>query len=166
MNIGLIGLGVMGGAYAKHLLKNKFVCYGIDPDQKNLSKFIELGGFEISYIDLFNKVDVILTSLPSLKSYQEVLNKIKEAKINLKKIIILDMNTISIEDKNIFKKDVKGLNIEVLDTPVSGTGAQAWQGDLTVFASGDKSLINKHIPIFDTFSKELINVGAFGNGMK
>ena len=35
MNIGLIGLGAMGGAYAKHLITNNFNCYGIDIDKKN-----------------------------------------------------------------------------------------------------------------------------------
>ena len=43
MNIGLIGLGAMGGAYAKHLITNNFNCYGIDLDKKNISRFLNLG---------------------------------------------------------------------------------------------------------------------------
>ena len=166
MNIGLIGLGAMGGAYAKHLLKNNFKCFGIDLDKNNILKFIQLGGQEITYDELFNKVDIVLTSLPSLIAYKDVLNNLKRLGKNNSKKIILDMNTISIDDKNMFKNEINGLNIDMLDSPVSGTGAQAWEADLTVFASGSKELIDKCMNIFRTFSKEVINVGSFGNGMK
>ena len=166
MNIGLIGLGAMGGAYAKHLLKNNFKCFGIDLDKNNISKFIQLGGQEITYDELFNKVEIVLTSLPSLNAYKDVLNNLKRLGKNNPKKIILDMNTISIDDKNMFKNEIFGLNIDMLDSPVSGTGAQAWEADLTVFASGSKELIDKCMNIFKAFSKEVINVGSFGNGMK
>ena len=166
MNIGLIGLGAMGGAYAKHLLKNNFKCFGIDLDKNNISKFIQLGGQEITYDELFNKVDIVLTSLPSLIAYKDVLNNLKRLGKNNSKKIILDMNTISIDDKKMFKNEINGLNIDMLDSPVSGTGAQAWEADLTVFASGSKELIDKCMNIFKAFSKEVINVGSFGNGMK
>ena len=166
MNIGLIGLGAMGGAYAKHLLKNNFKCFGIDLDKNNISKFIQLGGQEITYDELFNKVEIVLTSLPSLNAYKDVLNNLKRLGKNNPKKIILDMNTISIDDKNMFKNEIIGLNIDMLDSPVSGTGAQAWEADLTVFASGSKELIDKCMNIFKAFSKEVINVGSFGNGMK
>ena len=166
MNIGLIGLGAMGGAYAKHLLKNNFKCFGIDLDKNNILKFIQLGGQEITYDELFNKVEIVLTSLPSLNAYKDVLNILKRLGKNNPKKIILDMNTISIDDKNMFKNEIIGLNIDMLDSPVSGTGAQAWEADLTVFASGSKELIDKCMNIFKAFSKEVINVGSFGNGMK
>ncbi len=166
MNIGLIGLGAMGGAYAKHLLKNNFKCFGIDLDKNNISKFIQLGGQEITYDELFNKVDIVLTSLPSLIAYKDVLNNLKRLGKNNSKKIILDMNTISIDDKKMFKNEINGLNIDMLDSPVSGTGAQAWEADLTVFASGSKELIDKCMNIFKAFSKEVIDVGSFGNGMK
>ena len=166
MNIGLIGLGAMGGAYAKHLLKNNFKCFGIDLDKNNILKFIQLGGQEITYDELFNKVDIVLTSIPSLIAYKDVLNNLKRLGKNNSKKIILDMNTISIDDKNMFKNEINGLNIDMLDSPVSGTGAQAWEADLTVFASGSKELIDKYMNIFKAFSKEVIDVGSFGNGMK
>tara|TARA_B100001109_G_scaffold48662_1_gene39229 strand:+ start:99 stop:971 length:873 start_codon:yes stop_codon:yes gene_type:complete len=166
MNIGLIGLGVMGSAYAKHLLKNNFKCFGIDLDKNNISKFIQLGGQEITYDELFNQVEIVLTSLPSLNAYKDVLNNLKRLGKNNPKKIILDMNTISIDDKVMFKNEINGLNIDMLDSPVSGTGAQAWEADLTVFASGSKELIDRCMNIFEVFSKEVINVGSFGNGMK
>ena len=166
MNIGLIGLGAMGGAYAKHLITNNFNCYGIDIDKKNISRFLSLGGSEITYPNLFNKIDVVLLSLPSLEAYKNVLENLKKLGKHTSNKIILDMNTISIEDKINFKNEIKKFNIDMLDTPVSGTGAQAWEGDITVFASGDETITNKYNNIFESISKEVIYVGPFGNGMK
>ena len=166
MNIGLIGLGAMGGAYAKHLITNNFNCYGIDLDKKNISRFLNLGGSEITYPNLFNKVDVVLLSLPSLEAYKNVLENLKKLGKHTSNKTILDMNTISIEDKINFKNEIKKFNVDMLDTPVSGTGAQAWEGDITVFASGDETITKKYNNIFESFSKEVIYVGPFGNGMK
>ena len=117
MNIGLIGLGAMGGAYAKHLLKNIFKCFGIDLDKNNILKFIQLGGQEITYDELFNKVEIVLTSLPSLIAYKDVLNNLKRLGKNNSKKIILDMNTISIDDKSFFAKNVNNnvfMHIDIL----------------------------------------------------
>ena len=127
MNIGLIGLGAMGGAYAKHLLKNNFKCFGIDLDKNNILKFIQLGGQEITYDELFNKVEIVLTSLPSLNAYKDVLNNLKRLGKNNSKKIILDMNTISIDDKNMFKNEIIGLNIDMLVNLFHSQGYQAYQ---------------------------------------
>jgi len=58
-NIGSIGLGAMGGSYAKHLLENNFKVFGIDPDKKNSKLFISNGGVILNNItDLFVKSNV------------------------------------------------------------------------------------------------------------
>ena len=54
----------------------------------------------------------------------------------------------------------------MLDTPVSGTGSQARQGDLVFYASGDPTLIRKLRPMFEAFGRRVYDVGAFGNGSK
>ena len=82
MNIGIIGVGVMGSAFASHLLKNKFNVYGVEPNKKNAKIFIKMNGILLSDIkELFLKCDFLITSLPSIKSYKDVLNQIlKETK--------------------------------------------------------------------------------------
>ena len=167
MNVGIIGLGVMGGAFAFHLLKNNVNVYGLEPNKNNAKAFQNIKGKILPGInELFEKCDYIITSLPSVKSYKDILNEIlKETRFSVKKTII-DMNTISIIDKVYFKKHVKPLNIDLIDCPVSGTGAQAKNADISVFASGKKSIIDKSMDILRSFSKEVIYVGKFGNGMK
>ncbi len=54
----------------------------------------------------------------------------------------------------------------MLDCPLSGTGSQARTKDLVVYASGDAQAINALMPLFADFSRQAHDLGAFGNGMK
>jgi 3-hydroxyisobutyrate dehydrogenase-like beta-hydroxyacid dehydrogenase len=54
----------------------------------------------------------------------------------------------------------------MVDAPVSGTGAQAKEKDIVVMSSGDSKIVDECDIIFKSFSKQNINVGEFGNGIK
>ena len=54
----------------------------------------------------------------------------------------------------------------LLDTPLSGTGAQAVNRDLVVYASGDSAAIASLGDVFEGFSRAQYDLGAFGNGSR
>ena len=165
--IGSIGLGAMGGSYAKFLIEDNYTVYGVDPDAQNAEIFTSLGGVLLNNIsDLIDKSDVIILSLPTVPIFKEIINEIEVyGKSNESKILI-DMNTISLVDKIETKNKLEKLNINMVDAPVSGTGAQAKVKDIVVMSSGDKIIIDECEDIFRSFSKQNIYVGDFGNGIK
>ena len=165
--IGSIGLGAMGGSYAKFLIEDNYTVYGVDPGTQNAETFTSLGGVLLNNIkDLINKCDVIILSLPTVPIFKEVINEIEiNGKSNESKILI-DMNTISLDDKIETKNKLEKLNIYMVDAPVSGTGAQAKLKDIVVMSSGAKSIVDECDDIFGSFSKQNIYVGEFGNGIK
>ena len=165
--IGSIGLGAMGGSYAKFLIEDNYTVYGVDPDTQNAEIFTSLGGVLLNNIsDLIDKSDVIILSLPTVPIFKEVINEIEvNGKSNESKILI-DMNTISLDDKIETKNKLEKLNINMVDAPVSGTGAQAKVKDIVVMSSGDKTIVDECDDIFRSFSKQNIYVGEFGNGIK
>jgi len=165
--IGSIGLGAMGGSYAKFLIEDNYTVYGVDPDTQNAEIFTSLGGVLLNNIsDLIDKSDVIILSLPTVPIFKEVINEIEvNGKSNESKILI-DMNTISLVDKIETKNKLEKLNINMVDAPVSGTGAQAKVKDIVVMSSGDKTIVDECEDIFRSFSKQNIYVGDFGNGIK
>jgi L-threonate 2-dehydrogenase len=55
---------------------------------------------------------------------------------------------------------------ELLDCPLSGTGAQAKVKDLVVYASGSSAAIGRLKPLFADFARQAHDLGAFGNGTK
>ena len=165
--IGSIGLGAMGGSYAKFLIEDNYTVYGVDPDTQNAEIFISSGGVLLNNIsELLDKSNIIILSLPTIPIFKEVINEIElNGKSNEPKILI-DMNTISLEDKLETKNKLDKLNINMVDAPVSGTGAQAKVKDIVVMSSGDKIIIDECKDIFKSFSKQNIYVGEFGNGIK
>ena len=165
--IGSIGLGAMGGSYAKFLIEDNYTVYGVDPDTQNAEIFTSLGGVLLNNIsELVDKSDVIILSLPTVPIFKEVINEIEvNGKSNESKILV-DMNTISLDDKIETKNKLEKLNISMVDAPVSGTGAQAKVKDIVVMSSGDKIIVDECDEIFRSFSKQNIYVGDFGNGIK
>ena len=165
--IGSIGLGAMGGSYAKFLIEDNYTVFGVDPDTQNAEIFTSLGGLLLNNIsDLVDKSNTIILSLPTVPIFKEVINEIEvNGKSNESKILI-DMNTISLEDKILTKNKLEKLNISMVDAPVSGTGAQAKVKDIVVMSSGDKAIVDECDDIFRSFSKQNIYVGEFGNGIK
>ena len=165
--IGSIGLGAMGGSYAKFLIEDNYTVYGVDPDTQNAEIFTSLGGLLLNNIsELVNKSNVIILSLPTVPIFKEVINEIEvNGKSNESKILV-DMNTISLDDKIETKNKLEKLNISMVDAPVSGTGAQAKVKDIVVMSSGDKIIVDECDEIFRSFSKQNIYVGDFGNGIK
>ena len=165
--IGLIGLGAMGGSYAKHLLDSGYEVFGVDPDKKNRNLFSSSGGIILNNISSLScKCKVIILSLPTVKIFKDVINEFERNKSNFETTLIIDMNTISLEDKLEAKNKLKKLNIEFVDAPVSGTGAQAKSKDLVVMSSGSEDVIRDCEDIFNSFARKHIYVGEFGNGIK
>ncbi|MDA7579453.1 NAD(P)-dependent oxidoreductase [Alphaproteobacteria bacterium] len=166
-NIGSIGLGAMGGSYAKFLIENNYMVYGLDPDIKNSSVFSSFGGYLSNNInDLIKNSNVLILSLPTVPIFKNVINEIENNGIVKDSKILIDMNTISLEDKLETKNRLEKLNIHMIDAPVSGTGAQAKEKDIVVMSSGNKDIIDDCDQIFKSFAKKNIYVGEFGNGIK
>jgi 3-hydroxyisobutyrate dehydrogenase-like beta-hydroxyacid dehydrogenase len=163
--VGIVGLGIMGGAFARNLLKAgwRVVGYDIDAGRK---KALDKAGVEIApdVATLAAKVPVIITSLPSPKALDVTVAALVKAKAPRK--IIVEASTFTIEDKTRAERALGKAGHVVLDCPVSGTGAQAAVGDLVIYASGDTAAIRKLKPMFAGFSRGVFDVGAFGNGSK
>ena len=163
--IGFLGLGIMGSAMAFNLIQAGFKVYGYDPSKVGAKQFKKSGGvFCNSADEVVQAVDVIIMSLPTpaaLRVSTEVL--LKNARPGL---VIIETSTLDIKDKELARDALQKVGIHLLDCPLSGTGAQARNKDLTVYASGQSQAIKRLAPVFAGFSKAHFDLGQFGNGMK
>jgi 3-hydroxyisobutyrate dehydrogenase-like beta-hydroxyacid dehydrogenase len=114
--------------------------------------------------ELARSVDVIVTSLPSAAALQDCAQAL--AGSGVRGLVIAETSTLAIDDKRAARDVLAKAGITLLDCPLSGTGAQAARKDLTVYASGPAAAIRRMQPVFEGFSREQFNLGAFGNGMK
>jgi 3-hydroxyisobutyrate dehydrogenase-like beta-hydroxyacid dehydrogenase len=163
--VGIIGLGIMGGAFAKNLAAAgwRVVGYDISAARRREAK---RAGVEIARnaVELAAAVPTILTSLPKPQALHETVRKIAAAK--LKRKVLVEMSTFAISDKEKAARVLGKAGHATIDCPVSGTGAQAKNRDLVFYASGDARIIARLRPILTAFGRHVFNVGTFGNGSR
>jgi putative dehydrogenase len=163
--VGVIGLGIMGGSFAKNLAAAGWRVVGYDLSAK-ARKAAERAGVEIasSAVDVAGKVPIILTSLPKPQALIDTVKVLAAAKLPRKTIV--EMSTFAISDKEKAEGILRKAGHTMLDVPVSGTGSQAAVADLVFYASGDKKAVARLKPMFAAFGRKVYDTGAFGNGSK
>jgi putative dehydrogenase len=163
--VGVVGLGIMGGAMARNLAAGGWRVIGFDIDAARRS---ELAADEIEIADnvvaLAEAAPVIITSLPSPAAVMAVARDLAGAR--LARRIIVETSTLALGDKLAAEAALREAGHVCLDCPLSGTGSQAMVKDVVVYASGDSGSIAELKPLFAGFSREVHDLGAFGNGSR
>jgi len=163
--VGVIGLGIMGGAFAKNLVAAGWRVVGYDTSAARRRE-AKRTGVKIAgnAAEVAAAVPTILTSLPKPQALADTVRSIAAAR--LRKKLLVEMSTFSISDKEKAERVLRKAGHKMIDCPVSGTGAQAKKRDLVFYASGDAKLIRRLRPMFAGFGRLVFNVGPFGNGSR
>ena len=163
--VGIVGLGIMGGAIARNLVDRGWRVIGFDTDP---AKCAELAAARIviteSVEQLTRDAPVIMTSLPTPAAVESVAKAIANSGETPR--IVIELSTLTLADKLRFEAILKKAGHVPLDCPLSGTGAQAKMRDLVVYASGDSDAIARCAGLFADFAKQSADLGAFGNGSR
>ena len=163
--VGVIGLGIMGGAFAKNLARAGWRVVGYDISAARRREAQRAGVVVAAdAAAVARQVPTILTSLPKPAALMDTARAIATAKLPRK--VLVEMSTFAISDKDKANAVLRKAGHVMLDTPVSGTGSQAANRDLVFYASGDKALIRRLQPMFEAFGRHVYDVGQFGNGSK
>ena len=165
MKVGFIGLGNVGGKLAGSLLRNKFDLTVRDLDENLTKNFNDLGASVVqSPKELTEKVDLIITCLPSPKICAEVMegedgviNGLSENKI------WLEMSTTDeAEIKRIGQKVIEKNGIP-LDGPVSGGCHRAETGNIAIFVGGERIAFEKILPALTVMGRKVLHTGELGS---
>jgi 3-hydroxyisobutyrate dehydrogenase-like beta-hydroxyacid dehydrogenase len=163
--VGIVGLGIMGGAFAQNLLAAGWRVIGYDIDASRRRALTRSGG-EIATDagDVARRARTIILSLPSPRALALTVEAIVKAGVSRR--VVIEASTFTIEDKASAEAALRKAGHVTLDCPMSGTGAQAKVKDLVVYASGGAAEIKRLRPLFAAFTRGLYDLGAFGNGSR
>jgi 3-hydroxyisobutyrate dehydrogenase-like beta-hydroxyacid dehydrogenase len=163
--VGLVGLGIMGGAISRNLAERGWEVIGYDLSPERCAE-AQANGVKLAsdVADLARRAPIILTSLPSPKAVMATAEAIAGA--GLEPRIVAEASTLSLDDKLAFARILEGAGHIPLDCPLSGTGSQAQNRDLVIYASGDSAAIARLGPVFADFGREAHDLGAYGNGTR
>lgn len=164
--IGIIGVGLMGQAFAHHLLQSGFKVQAFDLDERRLAQLHEQGGTPVeSPAAAARCARWLITSLPTSDIVREVVlgaNGVAESAA--KGLILADTSTSRPEDSEKLGAELAKRGIRFLDACVSGTSAMAWKKDLIVIAGGTVEDFEAAKPLFDGFARAAYRMGAVGSG--
>ena len=163
--VGIVGLGIMGGAIARNLLERGWRVIGYDIDAARRTELAQAGVTIAGDVgQVARDAPIIMTSLPSPAAVEEVAQAI--AKSSQSPRIVVELSTLTLADKLHFEAILKKAGHIALDCPLSGTGAQAKNRDLVVYASGDSAAIARCAGLFADFAKQSADLGKYGNGSR
>jgi len=155
----------MGSAMSANLAKAGFEVTGFDIDAGARAALRKAGGTPVrSAAEVAAAAEIIVTSLPSSAALAETAEAL--AASGRRGTVVAETSTLPIEDKESARQRLQRAGVTLLDCPLSGTGAQARNKDLLVYASGDEEACRRCAATFDGFSRGHFYVGPFGNGSK
>ncbi|HET6221194.1 MAG TPA: NAD(P)-binding domain-containing protein, partial [Dongiaceae bacterium] len=136
--IGIIGLGIMGGAFARNLAAGGWSVIGYDTASERNAE-ARAAGVEIAHsaAAVAEAAADIITSLPTPRAVLDTAEVIAHAAAGSR--TVAEASTLSLRDKMAFREILEKAGHTALDCPMSGTGAQAAVKDLVVYASGDSA---------------------------
>jgi L-threonate 2-dehydrogenase len=162
---GFIGLGIMGSALSGHLLAAGYPVIGYDIDAGRAADHRARGGTTAdSVASVVRSADIVITSLPSTAAFDAVVTE--AAAVGRGDLIVVDTSTLAIEVKESARARLAAGGGNLLDAPLSGTGAQARNRDLVIFLSGDAPAKARVQSVLEAMSRRVYDAGAFGQGSR
>ena len=165
MNIGFIGLGVMGRPMAEHLIAagHSVALHRVKEASQHL---VDKGGKALESAKAVAEAsDVIILMLPDTPDVEAVLFGAGGVAAGLSAgKLVIDMSSISPVATKDFAKRIEALGCESLDAPVSGGEVGAKNAALTIMVGGPQAVFDKALPLFQTMGKNITLVGGNGDG--
>ncbi len=163
--VGIVGLGIMGGAIARNLMERGWLVIGFDVNPERNAELAQAGVLISGDVaQVARDAPVVMTSLPTPAAVERVAREI--AVSGQSQRIVVELSTLSLADKLAFEAILRNAGHIALDCPLSGTGAQAKMRDLVVYASVDSKVIERCTGLFADFAKQSAGLGRYGNGSR
>jgi 3-hydroxyisobutyrate dehydrogenase len=166
MNIGWIGLGVMGNAMCGHLIKAGHQLYIYNRTRQKADNLIARGAIWCgSPKQVAQHCQIIFSIVGFPPDVETVLLGDQGAMAGSKPgTVIVDMTTSSPAlAKKIFARAQK-MSLSALDAPVSGGDVGAREGTLAIMVGGDQSTFDRIFPLFQKMGKKITFMGHAGAG--
>ncbi len=166
MNIGFIGLGIMGVPMARNLLKHGHTLTVWSRRRQSMQGLLNAGAEGAAdAAELAGNADVVFSMLPDAADVREVMlgaqGVVHGARAGL---VAVDMSTISPPAARQIAGELKARAIDFLDAPVSGGEPGAIAGNLAIMVGGESAVFERIKPLLDCMGKTVVHVGDSGAG--
>ncbi len=165
MDIGFIGLGIMGAPMAGHLIAGGHAL-NLKTRRAVPQTLIGAGGRDCnSVVEVAERSDIVVLMLPDTPDVEQVLFGEDGVARGIKRgAVVVDMSSISPIATRDFAARLGERGAEYLDAPVSGGEVGAKNAALSIMVGGKAEVFERVKPLFDLMGKTVTHVGDVGAG--
>ena len=165
MNVGFIGLGIMGAPMAGHLIAGGH-SLALKTRRQVPENLVAAGGQPCaSAAAVAERSDVIILMLPDTPDVETVLFGADGVAEGVKRgSIVVDMSSISPIATRDFAARLAEHGVDYLDAPVSGGEVGARNAALSIMVGGREDVFARVKPLLDLMGKTVTHVGETGAG--
>ncbi len=166
MDVGFIGLGLMGRPMALNLIRAGHRVHVWSRRRASMLPLLDAGAGEAaSAADVASRVEVVITMVADAPDVEHVaLGPEGVAEGARPGLVFIDMSTIAPAAAQKIAARLKACGIEMLDAPVSGGEIGAINANLTIMVGGDAVAFERVKPLFEAMGKTVSLIGASGAG--
>jgi 3-hydroxyisobutyrate dehydrogenase-like beta-hydroxyacid dehydrogenase len=167
--VGFVGLGAMGTPLAGHLVDAGWQVVGHDLSEDAVGELARRGGSPAtSAADVADRVDVVVTSLPSAAALVAVIDALGSAdRTGRAPLVVIETSTLQLEAKLAAREQASALGLALLDCTLSGTSQQARDRDVIAYLSGtDDATSAPARRVLADMVRATYEVGAYGAGTR
>jgi 2-hydroxy-3-oxopropionate reductase len=165
LNLGFIGLGIMGTPMAGHLLKagHRLFVHSVPSVP---AEVVAAGATACaSGQEVAARADIVFIMVPDTPHVGDVLFGANGVAAGLSKgKVVVDMSSISPIETKVYAQKVNALGCEYLDAPVSGGEVGAKNATLSIMVGGSEATFARVKPLFEVMGKNITLVGGNGDG--
>lgn len=166
MDVGFIGLGVMGAPMALNILKGGHKLTVFDLNKAAVATLIAAGATAAaSPREVGAASEIVVTMLPEPQHVESVVLGENGVASGLRAGgIVIDMSTIDPRTSQHVGKELVKLGFHMVDSPVGKTSEHAATGTLTLMLGGEADVIARAMPVLSCMGNEMYNCGGPGMG--
>ncbi|MGI9058550.1 MAG: NAD(P)-dependent oxidoreductase [Ktedonobacteraceae bacterium] len=170
MQLGFIGIGVMGRPMVLNLLKagHQVTIFARHPEKPEVQEVLQAGAKRApSARAVAIASDIVITMVPNSMQVEEVVAGEQGVLEGVRKgLIIIDMSTIAPTMSQKMAEAAAAHGAHFLDAPVSGGSQGAVNGALTIMVGGEREIFEQARPVLEAMGKKenIFYVGRHGSG--
>ena len=165
-SLGFVGLGIMGAAMARNLVKAGFKVTVHNRSRGKVEELVKAGAQGAATpADVARAAEVVLLCVPDTPDVEKVLFGDEGLIHGVKRdAVVIDCSTISATATVDFARRLRDKGVHMLDSPISGGPQGAIDGTLSCMIGGDAAVIERCMPVFKAIGKTFTHVGPNGAG--
>jgi 2-hydroxy-3-oxopropionate reductase len=166
VNLGFVGLGIMGRPMALHLLKGGHAMRVYARRPQSMTPLTDAGATACATpAEVARGAEVVFTMVSDTPDVEQVVlgpgGIIEGAAAGC---VVVDMSTISPVATRAMAAKLADKGIEMLDAPVSGGDIGAINATLSIMAGGKPEVFARVLPLFELMGKNIVHIGVNGAG--